>query len=173
MTAFIHRIRLIPTRWVNLGGFLLCAALLGYAYYLEIYAGLEPCPLCILQRVAMFTLGVVFLVAALHNPGRVGARIYAVLVAATASIGAGIAARHVWLQQLPPGQVPDCGADLDYLLEMLPLTEVLKIVLTRSGECAEVIWTFLGLSMPAWVLVWFVALGLIGTLINWWGRSQS
>lgn len=173
MTVPFYRIRLIPTRWINLGGFFLCAALLGYAYYLEIYGGLEPCPLCILQRVAVFAVGVMFLVAALHNPGRMGARLYAVLLAAAALIGAAIAARHVWLQQLPAGEVPDCGADLDYLFEMLPLAEVLKIVLTRSGECAEVIWTFLGLSMPTWVLMWFVALGLVGMLTNWRGDSQS
>lgn len=160
-------LQLISTRWVNLGGFLLCAALLGYAYYLEIHDGLDPCPLCIFQRLGVFALGIMFLVAGLHNPGGVGSRIYGVLIAITALLGASIAGRHVWLQHLPAGQVPDCGADLAYLFEMLPLAEVLKIVFTRSGECAEVIWTFVGLSMPTWVLIWFVGLGAFGLLVNW------
>ncbi|MFQ6022136.1 MAG: disulfide bond formation protein B [Acidiferrobacterales bacterium] len=166
-------LRILPARWLNLGAFLLCAALLGYAYYLEHYVDLEPCPLCIFQRVGMSALGIVFLIAGLHNAGRIGSRIYAVLIAITALVGASIAGRHVWLQHLPAGQVPDCGADLEYLFEILPLTEVLKIVFTRSGECAEVIWTFLGLSMPGWVLIWFVALGTLGLLKNWIGDRPA
>lgn len=157
----------IPSRWFNLGGFMVCSALLGYAYYLELYRGLEPCPLCIFQRVGVIALGLVFLAVGLHNPGRTGSRIYAVLVAMTALAGAGVAGRHLWLQHLSAGQIPDCGPDLAYLFEMLPIAEVLERVFTRSGECAEVTWTFLGLSMPAWVLVWFLSLGTLGLLRNW------
>ena len=157
----------LPARRLNLGGFVLCASLLGYAYYLQLGAGLDPCPLCIFQRIGMIALGTVFLVAAVHNPQRLGQRIYGTLIALTALAGASVAGRHVWLQHLPPERVPACGPDLEYMLEMLPLAEVVKRVFTASGECAEVLWTFLGLSMPTWVLTWFVVLGVAGLIGNW------
>ncbi len=157
----------LPTRRLNLGGFVICASLLGYAYYMQLGAGLDPCPLCIFQRIGMIALGTVFLVAAVHNPQRLGQRIYGTLIALTALAGASVAGRHVWLQHLPPEQVPACGPDLEYMLEMLPLAEVVKRVFTASGECAEVLWTFLGLSMPTWVLTWFVVLGVAGLIGNW------
>ena len=157
----------LPARRLNLGGFVLCAALLGFAYYLQFGGGLEPCPLCIFQRIGMIALGAVFLLAAVHNPQRLGQRIYGTLIALTALAGTSVAGRHVWLQHLPPEQVPACGPDLEYLLEMLPLAEVVKRVFTASGECAEVLWTFLGLSMPTWVLIWFVVMGVAGFIGNW------
>jgi disulfide bond formation protein DsbB len=159
-----------PARRFNLGGFAICAALLGYAYYLQFGGGLDPCPLCIFQRIGMIALGAVFLLAALHNPQRTGQRIYGAVIALTALAGASVAGRHVWLQHLPPEQVPACGPDLEYMLEILPLAEVIKRVFTASGECAEVVWTFLGLSMPSWVLIWFVALGVAGLIANWTSR---
>ena len=157
----------LPARRLNLGGFVICASLLGYAYYMQLGAGLDPCPLCIFQRIGMIALGTVFLVAAVHNPQRLGQRIYGTLIALTALAGASVAGRHVWLQHLPPERVPACGPDLEYMLEMLPLAEVVKRVFTASGECAEVLWTFLGLSMPTWVLTWFVVLGVAGLIGNW------
>ena len=157
----------LTIRQLNLAGFAICASLLAYAYYLQFGGGLDPCPLCIFQRIGMIALGAAFLVAAIHNPGGGARRIYSVVIAVTALTGASVAGRHVWLQQLPPDQVPACGPDLDYMLEALPLAEVVKRVFTAAGECAEVAWTFLGLSMPAWVLVWFVALGIIGLIGNW------
>ncbi|MFQ5936532.1 MAG: disulfide bond formation protein B [Acidiferrobacterales bacterium] len=157
----------LAPRWLNLGGLAICAALLAYAYYLQFHDGLDPCPLCIFQRIGMIALGVVFLLAGLHSPAKIGSRIYGVLMAITALAGASVAARHVWLQHLPADRVPACGPDLEYLLEMLPVIEVVKRVFTASGECAEVIWTFLGLSMPAWVLIWFVVLGVFGAVANW------
>jgi protein dithiol:quinone oxidoreductase len=163
----MHALQALPRRWLNLGGFAWCAALLAYAYYLQFYAGLEPCPLCIFQRIGVIVLGAIFLLAGLHKPGAAGARIYAGLIALAALAGAAIAARHVWLQNLPPEKVPACGPDLDYMLEILPLTEVLKRVFTGSGECAEITWTFVGLSMPAWVLIWFLILGAVGAVRNW------
>ncbi len=165
-------LRNLPARWLNLGGFAICAALLGYAYYLQFGGGLDPCPLCIFQRIGMIALGTVFLVAALHNPQRIGHRIYGVVIALTALVGASVAARHVWLQHLPPDQVPACGPDLEYMLEILPLAEVIKRVFMASGECAEVVWTFLGLSMPTWVLIWFAVLGVAGLVGNWISRAE-
>lgn len=139
-------------------GFLVCAGLLAYAFYAQLQGGLEPCPLCIFQRVAFAALGVVFLIGALHAPAGKGRGVYGVLALLAAGAGAAIAGRHVWLQSLPPDQVPTCGPGLDYMLEALPITGVIRKVLTGSGECANVDWTFLGLAMPAWTLISFILL---------------
>ena len=143
-----------------------CAGLLGYALYAQHGLGLEPCPLCIFQRVAVFVLGLFFLVAALHNPGATGARVYAALLGIATLVGAGVAGRHVYIQSLPAGSVPECGATLDFMLDVLPITDVIRRVLTGSGECGKVDWTFLGLTMPAWVLIWIVGVGVLGVVIN-------
>jgi protein dithiol:quinone oxidoreductase len=140
-------------------GFLLCAGLIGFAVMSQDWWGLNPCPLCIFQRIAFATLGVVFLLGGLHAPkGAWGRRIYGLLALIPAGIGLAIAGRHVWLTTLPADQVPECGPPLQFMMEVNPLTDVIKKVLTGSGECAKVDWTFLGLSMPAWSLVWFVLL---------------
>ena len=156
----------IPRRWANLGGFLVCSGLLGFAYYLQFFRDLEPCPLCILQRVAFLTLGVLFLAAAIHDPGRAGSRVYGVLILLTGLAGIVTAARHLWLQNLPPDHVPDCGPGLEYMLEVFPLTETLRMVFTGAGECAEVVWSLLGISVPGWALVWFVILTGAGAFRN-------
>ncbi len=156
----------VPRRWVNLGGFLACGGLLGFAYYLQFFRDLEPCPLCILQRVAFIALGVLFLAAAIHNPGRPGSRVYGLLIMLAGLAGIVTAARHLWLQNLPPDHVPDCGPGLEYMLEVFPLTETLRMVFTGAGECAEVVWSLLGLSVPGWALVWFVLLTAVGLLRN-------
>lgn len=148
-----------------LTGFALCAALLAYALYVQFGMLMMPCPLCILQRIAFAALGLVFLVGGLHAPkGRVGRAIYGLLAFVPAAAGAGIAARHVWLQSLPPSEVPLCTSmGLDYMVEAMGPMSALAKVLEGSGECAKVDWTFLGLSMPAWTLAWFVGLAF-GTL---------
>src|SRR5690606_24412879 len=151
----------------NLLGFIACALLMGYAWYAPFVLELEPCPLCIFQRVAMIALGVIFLVAALHGPARTGRRVYGALLAIAALAGIAIAGRHVWLQNLPPDQVPSCGPGLSYMLDAFPLTEALRMAFTGSGECAEIDWTFLGLSMPAWVLIMFALLGGFAVWNNW------
>ncbi len=157
----------ISTRAANFLGFAACALLLGYAYYLQYHEGLEPCPLCIFQRVALFGVAVLFLIAALHNAGRIGARIYGGLLGVAAAAGAGLSIRHIYIQSQPEGSVPACGATLDYLMEVFPLMHVIKKVLTGSGECAKVDWTLWGLSMPWWVLGAFVVLGAWAVIVNW------
>jgi disulfide bond formation protein DsbB len=150
---------MLNRRLANGLGFLACVALMAYALYAEHVLGLKPCPLCIFQRVAVIAVGVLFLIAALHNPrGTLGARIYGGLIVLAAAGGIGIAARHVWIQAQPPGTVAACGADLDFLLDIMPLTEVVAKVLTGSGECGKVDWQFFGLSMPWWVLISLVVL---------------
>jgi disulfide bond formation protein DsbB len=150
----------------NLLGFLACAALLGYAYYAQYVLHLEPCPLCIFQRIGVFVLGVIFLIAALHDPAVFGRRMYALLLSLAALAAIGIALRHLYIQSLPPGSVPACGASLDFMLKVFSLSEVLVKVLTGSGECAKVTWEFLGLAMPAWVLISAAVLGGFGLWVN-------
>jgi disulfide bond formation protein DsbB len=141
--------------------------LMAYALYEQYVVGLEACPLCIFQRVALIALGVVFGIAALHAPRGAGARVYAILGALVAAIGLGIAGWHVRMQHLPPDQVPSCGPGLGYMMEAFPVAEWIKMVFTGSGECANVNWSFLGLSMPAWVGIWFVGLGVLIVAANW------
>jgi disulfide bond formation protein DsbB len=157
----------ITRREANFIGAVACALLLGYAYYLQYVEHLEPCPLCIFQRIAVIAVGVLFLIAALHDPEKTGARAYGLLIDLAAVAGIGVAARHIYIQSLPPGQVPSCGATLDYMLEVFPLSQVIRTVLTASGECGVVDWKFLGLSMPWWVLIVLVALGMFAVVANW------
>ena len=140
---------------------LACAALLGFALYNQYVDYLDPCPLCIFQRVAFLLMAVFALLAFLHNPEQTGRRIYGWLIVAGAAFGASVAGRHIWLQQLPADQVPECGPGLNFMLENFPLTEVLSSVLQGSGSCAEVKWTFFGMSMPMWTLIWYTGLGLV------------
>lgn len=155
-----------PRRAINFAGFLLCAGLIAYALYAQFHLGLDPCPLCIFQRIGIAALGVVFLIAALHNPRGWGRRVYATLIAVAALATVAVAARQVYLQHLPPGAIPSCGAPLSMMLKFMPLTTVIRKVLTGSGECGIVNWTFLGLAMPAWVLIWAVFLGAAGVIAN-------
>ena len=143
-----------------------CGALLGYALYSQHQMFLDPCPLCVFQRVAFMWMGVWALIAAVHNPKGIGRWVYAVLVALGAGVGSWIAGRHIWLQNLPPDQVPECGPGLSYMMDTLPFMDVLRTVLTGDGSCAEVQWTFLGLSMPGWTLVWYIGLGLFTLMLT-------
>lgn len=145
-------------------GFLVIASIVGMAFalYLEHVQGLSPCPLCVFQRVGLMGLGFISLIALIHNPkSTVGKRIYALLGSLPILWSAGVAARHVWLQNLPPDQVPSCGPGLNYLIDALPLKNVLAQVLTGSGECAAIDWTFLGQSLPVWSLLFFVVLAVV------------
>lgn len=146
-------------------GFLICVALFAFALYLQYYEQQEPCPLCILQRIAFIGLAVVFLVAALHGPGVIGSIVYSGMLFVVAGIGAAIASRHVWLQHLPKNQVPECGPGLEYMLRKFSLGQTLEKILAGSGECAEVGWTFLGLSIAGWSLLWFVLLGVFAVFL--------
>jgi protein dithiol:quinone oxidoreductase len=156
----------MTTRQGNLLGFAACAGLLAYAYYAQVVLHLDPCPLCIFQRVGVFALGLILLIAAAHDPILWGRRVYASLVALAALATIGVAIRHLYIQSLPEGSVPACGASLDFMLKVFSLSEVLVKVLTGSGECARVTWTFLGLAMPGWVLIAAIGLGVYGVWIN-------
>ncbi len=148
-------------RAIYLLGFLACAGLLAFALYLQHRLGEDPCALCIFQRVAVMALGIIFLIAGLHNPGARCNRVYASLALVATLAGGGIAARHVWLQHLPKDQVPECGPGLSYLMETQPWLRVFQNVLQGSGECAEVGWTFLRLSIPEWTMICFVLFAIM------------
>ena len=154
-------------RLANLAGLLAVVGLMGYALFAEHVLGLEACPLCIFQRMAFIGLGVVFLVAGLHSPAGGLARVYGIVGVAVAGVGAAIAGRHVYIQNLPADQVPACGPGLDYIMDAFPLLEALELVFTGSGECAVVNWSFLGLSMPAWTFIWYLLLAGLAAFANW------
>ncbi|MDT0635630.1 disulfide bond formation protein B [Spectribacter hydrogenooxidans] len=160
-----------PRRVMTLG-LLASAAALAFAYLLEFGFGLEPCPLCIFQRVAMAGVALVCLAGALHGPLGWGRHVYFLLATASAGVGAAIAGRHVWLQSLPADQVPACGPDLNYLLDVMPWAEVLAMVLRGDASCADIDAAFMGLSLPAWTLVGFVLL-LAGLLWGWLAARRA
>jgi len=152
--------RLSVRQW-SLAGLAFCALMMAVALGLEFVVGLEPCPLCIFQRVAVLAAAAVFAVAALHNPrGRLGSALYGLLGLAAVAGGIAVAWRHLWLQSLPPEQVPSCGPGLDYMMELLPWRDVVAMVLSGSGECAEIDFLLLGISLPGWTLIGFVVLAV-------------
>lgn len=144
----------IQSRWLHAGMFLVCAGLIGFAMYLQHVLDLEPCPMCILQRYAFIGVGIIALVAALHAPRDWGRWVYSALLILVAGLGAGVAARHAWLEHHPP-QIFDCGADLGYMVDAFPLAEALPMIFRGTGDCTEVLWRFLGLSIAEWALIWF------------------
>lgn len=151
------------TRLFYLAVFIGCLGLLGFGLYLEHGTGLEPCPLCVFQRIAYIAVMLIALFAAIHHPAGWGRYVYASLTVIAAGTGAGIAGRQTWLQHLPADQVPECGPGLEYMLEVFPLAQALELILKGSGECAEVQWTFLGFSIAEWSLVCF-SLIILATL---------
>lgn len=156
----------LDRRQANLVGFAGCGGLLAAALIFQYGLHQAPCNMCILQRVAVGALGLVFLAAALHRPGNAGARVYGALLAVTASAAAALSARHVWMQLQPPGSLPSCGADFYTMLGMLPLHEVVRRIVMGGGECQAIDWSLLGLSMPAWLLLAVTALGILGVGAN-------
>ena len=156
-----------------LAGFLVCASLIAFALYLQYVQGEDPCPLCLLQRIVFIALGVVFLLAALHNPGRTGATLYGALLMLFSLAGAAVAGRHVWLQSLPENMVPECGPGLEFILSRFPLRKALDMILRGSGECAEKGWTFLGLTIAGWSLVWFVLLATLAIAATLWRMREN
>lgn len=158
-----------PTpRLIFLGIFLLCAGLISFGLYLQHGQGLEPCPMCILQRYAFILTGLAALVAGAHNPAGFGRKIYAGLVVVFAGSGAAVATRHVWLEHNPP-KIFDCGADLGFMLESFSITEAFPMIFRGTGDCTKVAWKFLGLSIAEWALLWFaafVAAGFIAALLR-------
>lgn len=141
--------------------FVVCTSLLGFGLYLEHAVGLEPCPLCVFQRIAYIVIGLFALIGAIHNPQKLFERIYTGLILIASLFGAGVAGRQVWLQHLPEDKIPECGPGLEYMLDAFPFTEALRMILSGSGECAEVQWTFLSFSIAEWSIVCFISLLIV------------
>ncbi len=152
-------------RLANLLGLLVCVAMLGFAYYLQYGRGMNPCPLCIFERIITAALGLVFLIALLHHPKRFGRWVYAFLILIVAGVGVYVSARHLYIQAHPEAVMSCGGASLKVMIQHLPFTEVIRQVLHGSGECAHVD-TFLGFALPGWVLVAMSLLGLGGIVAN-------
>jgi disulfide bond formation protein DsbB len=152
-----------------------CFALYGYALYAEHWLDFEPCPLCIFQRVGVIAMGVAFLLSALLAVPRArwGGYVSVGLIVLATAIAAGVSGRHVYVQSQPPGTFESCGSSLEWMMEINPLFEVIRKVLSAPGECANIDWTFLGLSMPAWVLIWSLLLGVLGLRVNWPAWRQA
>jgi len=163
----------ISNRWLYLAGALFAGGLIGFALFLQYVKHQDPCPLCMVQRVVFVVLIAVFALAALHGPKRRGERIYAALIALLALSGIGVAGRHIWIQNLPRDQVPACGPGLDYMLETMPMGDVLRQLMHGSGECAAKGWTFLTLGIPEWSLLCYLALGIWAALIAFRKTSQT
>jgi disulfide bond formation protein DsbB len=152
----------LPTRrLLNFAGFLACAGMMGFALYAQHVLLLDPCPLCVFQRIATIATGLVFLAAGLHDPQGFGSKVYAALLVLAAGFGVGVATWHVYLQNLPASEAPSCGPGFEYIMDNFALFDALAMVFKGSGECAEVVWRLLGLSMPSWVII-----GLGGLLIG-------
>ena len=150
---------------ISLSAAAVCAGLIAVAIlYFQNYLGLEPCYLCMTQRVFVIAVGVIFLATGLHNPAATGQKIYAGLATLTALGGSFFSIKQLWLQGLPEDQVPACGPPVDYLFDAFSVSEAISMLLRGDGNCAEVQWQLLGISMPGWVLVSFIALAGVGLL---------
>ena len=166
MLKLINLWSTVSNRWLYLLAAVSIVGLFGAAFYFQYVLHQEPCPLCMIQRFIFAAMLVLFILAALHNPKRLGAKIYAVLIALVSLSGAGVAMRHIWIQHLPEDEVPACGPGLDYMLDNFPMSEVLKELMHGSGECAAKGWTFLTLGIPEWTLIWYILLGAWAIMIS-------
>lgn len=146
------------------------AMMLGYAYYVQYVDYLDPCPLCLVQRLIIFIIGLLFLMTFIYPPQAIWRKIFGAFIALFSIIGCSVSARHVWLQNLPADEVPACGPGLSYMLDNFPIGSVLKDLFTGSGECAEITWRFFGLSMPTWTLITFIGF-IIYTII--WSKLKK
>jgi len=155
----------ISNRMISLAVFVSCAALLASAYYFEYVLYMDPCPLCIMQRIAVLLVGIAGLLGFLLAHNQIARLMSAVFMLLSAFLGMGVAGRHVWIQSLPADQVPTCGPSLEYMVDTLPWAEVLSVMLRGNGNCADSHWAFLGLSMPQWVLVWFVGFAVVSAFL--------
>lgn len=157
--------QLPATRLLFLFAFLGCAGLIGIALYLEHIVGIEPCPLCHVQRFAVVVFGLICLLAALHNPARLGQRLYAVLGMLAAGFGIATAGRQIWLQGLPEDQLPACLPPLGFMLEAFPLQEIISKMLHGTADCAAVTWTLLGFNIAELSMVSFITMLVFSVFI--------
>ena len=155
--------QLLP-RQIHLIIFILVGSLLGYAAYSMKILGLEACTLCITQQFFYCVIGILAFIAFLNNPKPSYSRLYSVFISLGAVAGIWISGRQVWLQGLPEDEVPLCGPPLEYIIDVFPFADVLNALFMGDGNCAEIPWKFLGLSMAGWSLIWFVVIFILVNL---------
>lgn len=163
---------LLRPRLLLLAVFLACTGLIAFGLVLQFREHLEPCPMCIMQRYAFITAGLIGLIGALHNPGAWGVRIYGLLLSLTVLAGGSVAARQIWIQRYPP-RVMECGPDLEYLVNSFPLGDALPMIFKGTGDCTQVLWQFLGLGIPEWAILCFAGLLSIGLHLLFSRKIQS
>ena len=149
-------------RQIHLIIFLIVGSLLGYAAYSMKILGLEPCTLCITQQFFYCLIGLSAFVSFLHNPGITASRVYSFSLSLFSLAGIWISGRQVWLQGLPEDEVPLCGPPLEYIIDVFHFADVINALFMGDGNCAEIPWEFLGLSMAGWSLVWFLIILFLG-----------
>ena len=139
--------------------------LIGVALYMQYFMDLIPCALCMTQRVFIIAIACVTFLAWLQNPKEAGLKIYTSISMLFAVIGGAFSVRHLWLQSLPEDLAPACGPSLGYLLETVPFTQALSVLLQGDGNCAESVWSLFGITIPGWALIAFIGLFLINGFI--------
>ena len=152
------------SRQINLVIFLIVGSLLGYAAYSMKILGLEPCTLCITQQFFYCLIGISSFVSFLQNPGVTLSRVYSLLISLFAIAGIWISGRQIWLQGLPEDEVPLCGPPLEYIIDVFPFADVLNALFMGDGNCAEIPWQFLGLSMAGWSFIWFLVIFFLSVI---------
>lgn len=153
------------SRKISFIAFLLCLSLLGVAMYLQYSLGLQPCPLCVVQRFCIAVLGLLFMIGSLYIPrNRITRWIFSLFIVLIAILGILTSLRHLWLEHQPAGSVPSCSASLDYMLKNFPMSQTLIQLFNGSGDCAQVSWQFMSMSIPAWTLIFFAIFLLFGLL---------
>lgn len=145
-------------RLTNLLVFIACSSMMAVGFVFQYVENLEPCPLCITQRFFITLTGLIALFGFVIHPKALGLKVIAAFTTLTAVVGGSFSIRQLWLQSLPADQVPACGPSLSYMLETFPLLEALEVLLRGNGNCAEVVWTLFGVSIPGWTLLAFIAL---------------
>lgn len=151
---------------------LLAFALLAVAFYMEYQMGLEPCPLCMLQRIVFLCVGLVSLTSALTN-SQAARRFLSWIVVALSLIGGALAIRHLYLQQLPEDQLPACLPGLSYMFDVFPWQDIMQAMIMGTGECGDVVWTFLSISIPGWTLVAFAVMAVINIIIALQAKKKT
>lgn len=155
-------IKISHWRLVHLFALLVCVFLLAGAAYMQLVLGLQPCPLCIIQRVIILIMGLLFLVGVIYVPQAMGRKIFGCLTLLLSAAGIAVSARHVWLIHRPAKGITSCGADISVYINNLPITQTIKLLFQGTGDCANETWQFLGLNLPEWMLVFLVFFAVIG-----------
>ncbi|MFT7371756.1 MAG: disulfide bond formation protein DsbB [Oleiphilaceae bacterium] len=164
----------INLKLLSMTGFITCVALLAAAYYFEFALEMEPCPLCIMQRVATLMVALGCLASFFLTERPIALLIASGWTLLSSFFGIYLTHHHNWLQNLPADQVPSCGPSLEYMLDAFPIMEVVTVLLRGNGNCAEISWSFAGLSMPSLLMIFFIVFAFAssyGTFVAWKARK--